>query len=419
MYRHSGMVWWTLARILVVAILVSMAAGCLGGCERQVAFEANDENGDPPEGESNDDVVGATPDFAITSNGETVTPYENLLWSETWTDESGWVSADNGSVLGDLEAVLNQLPTIVLREDIDVTCEDNVVLKGLSVYTATDYEPLYEGADRSLITGLPEGTYYCSIEVEETGRYIESEDKYEVSCSEQVFRFVVDEHSYDSMLRSRRAQDGISVMFRPTASRGVAGYYVPKDQDAWLEALRLAEASATDGGYLDEEVSLGIWIMLEDGHWQVMDSGCLIGYSRSGSGYRSIEKEHAADYLALVSPVAEKYYGTGVFRPDRIDGIVSATLTVLDETYTVTDKDSLAELETLLTDVIQCRGGTKCPFGGMLDLELQSGDTITLAVASDSCRVYMVHGAYFEYGVQSGGSKDNREVYVLFGASIK
>ena len=170
----------------------------------------------------------------------------------------------------------------------------------------------------------------------------------------------------------------------------------------------------TDGN-LDED-SVRVFDMHEEALALIIAASLVL---RGVHGYRSIEKEHAADYLALVSPVAEKYYGTGVFRPDRIDGIVSATLTVLDETYTVTDKDSLAELETLLTDVIQCRGGTKCPFGGMLDLELQSGDTITLAVASDSCRVYMVHGAYFEYGVQSGGSKDNREVYVLFGASIK
>lgn len=393
---------WLPTRILiVVAVFVLMVIGCLGGCGIQAPEDQSEE---PPEMP----VI-----LAITSNDETVIPYRNLLWSETWTEESGWVSADAESVFGDLDAVIGELPTITLREDINLSCEDNVALGGLNVYSADDYKRMYLGADRSLVMGLPEGTYYCSIEAEETGRYVESDVKYEKSCSEYVFCFVVDEHSYDNMLRSRQAGDGVSVMLRPTESRGISGYHVPKDQDAWLEALRLAEESAADGAYLDEEVSLGIWIMFDDGYWQVMDSGSLVGYSMDVGGSRRIEKEQASNLCALVSPIAEKYYGSGIFRPDMIEGIVSATLTVLDQTYTITDEAVLAQLETLLAGVTEHRGGTKCPFGAILNLEMQAGSRVTLAVASDSCRVYMVNGAYFEYG-----DRDNGEFYGLFGVSM-
>ena len=116
--RHPPMVRWLPRRVLIVAVvLVPMAIGCLGGCSIQPSADPTGER--PPE-----TLPGTLPDFAITSNGETVTPYENLLWSETWTDESGWVSADSESVFEDLEAVLNQLPTIVLREDVDLVRGD-------------------------------------------------------------------------------------------------------------------------------------------------------------------------------------------------------------------------------------------------------------------------------------------------------
>lgn len=359
----------------------------------------------------------APPDFAITSNGETTIPYENPLWAELWT-EQGWVARYSLTVFYNLEAALDELPTVTLREDITLSHADNVSLGGLYVCRADDLEIIYEDAGRLLLTGLPEGTYYVAIRARKTGDYIESEEKHEMYGSEYVFRFVVDERSYDRLLRSRPASEGISVMLRPTEhtgswySRGEAGYCVPADQDVWLAAFERAAANATEQGWPDREGPTGVWIKHNEDYWCFTDGGCLV---RPGANPRCIGAPDAAELLTLVRAVAEKYgVNMGVFRPDAIQSIISATLSLRGETHTVTDPEVLAELEDLLTSATRLRVVTKCPSEALLTLELESGNRLRIAVATDSCRVYMVDGVYFEYG-----SEDNAEFFGLFGATLE
>jgi hypothetical protein len=334
-----------------------------------------------------------------------------------WT-KRGWVSSDSLSVFHDIEAVLDELPTVTLREDISLTHADNVSLGGLYVCRAEDLEMIHKGTDRLDLTGLPEGTYYAAIQAKKTGDHIESEERHETYGSEYVFRFVVDERSYDQMLRSRPANDRISVMLRPTEYKGlwhfygVAGYYVPADQDVWLDALERASANAIEGSWLDGEGPLGVWIKHNDDYWCFMDSGSLV---IPGSRQHRIEAEESAELLALVRSVAKRYgVNVGAFRPDLIEGIVSATLTFSGEEYTLTDPGILAKLEELLTSAIRERVVSKCPFAALLTLELEKGDPVKMVFAADSCRVYMVDGVCFEYG-----SQDNTEFFGLFGVTLK
>jgi len=360
---------------------------------------------------------GSQPDFAITSNGETTIPYENPLWAQLWT-EQGWVARESLSVFHDIEAVLDELPTVTLREDIELSHAGNVSLGGLYACNAESLEMVLEGADRLYLTGLPEGTYYVGIQARKTGDYIEAEKRYEVYGSEYVFRLVVDELSYDKMLRSRPATQGISVMLRPTEftgqwySPGDVGYYVPADQDVWLETFERAAANASEQGLGKRESPIGVWIKHNDDYWCITDSGSLV---IPGSSARRIKAEDAAELLALVLPV-EKRYGVnaGTFRPELIEGIVSATLTLAGEEHTVTDPEVLAELEDLLTSATKLQVVTKCPFEATLTLNLERGDPVNIAVATDSCRVYMAYGVCFEYG-----SKDNSEFFGLFGVTLE
>ncbi|MGE5579700.1 MAG: hypothetical protein ACM3WU_06585 [Bacillota bacterium] len=358
------------------------------------------------------------PDFTITSDGETTIPYENPLWCEIWNEDRGWLPVDAPTVFRELNAVLDRLPTVTLREDISLSHADNVSLGGLYVCSAEDLKMIHEGADRLYLTGLPEGTYYVGIQAEKIGDYIEAEKRHEMYGSEYVFRFVVDELSYDKMLRSRPAAEGISVMLRPTEYKGLsyfygeAGYYVPADQEMWLDAFERAAASATEQSWRDGEGPLGVWIKHDDDYWCVMDSGSLV---IPGSNSRRIEAEDSAELLALVRPAAKRYgVNVGAFQPDLIKGIVSATLTFAGEDHTATDPEVLAELEELLMSATMERVVSGCPFAALLTLQLEKGDPVKMVFAADSCRVYMVDGVCFTYGC-----RDHAEFFGLFGVALK
>ncbi len=405
---RSWVPWILLAALLLFSCSVT-ACTVDEGPDRQAS--------EPPvAGDQAGNISPDQPDFTITSNGEVTIPYENPIWAEIWT-ERGWMCADALSVFYNIEAVLQELPTVTLREDISVNHADAISLGGLYVCRAEDLEMILEGADRLSLTGLPEGTYYAAIRARKTGEYIATEGKHEMYGSEYVFRFVVDEHSYDKMLRSRPANEGISLMLRPTEHPGQwypygeAGYYVPMDQDVWLDAFGRAAATATQQGWPDREGSLGVWIKHNHDYWCFTNGGSLV---RPGADPRCIEAGNAAELLAMVRPIAKQYgVNTGVFRPDLIQGVVSATLTLDGEDHTVTDPDTLDQLEELLASATRLQVVTKCPFEALLTLQPDGGEPVRIALATDSCRVYMVDGVCFEYAC-----KDNGELFGLFGVTL-
>jgi hypothetical protein len=134
--------------------------------------------------------------LTVTSGSQTVAPYENLVWSRT-SGENGWVYTDIDSVFDDLGAVLDQLPDVTLREDLDIGCADGVSRTGLTVVATESLTVLYRGLDLQYLTSLPEGSYYVSINVTKQGAYDTFYRDAEGFGYECVFRYTVDEHSYD------------------------------------------------------------------------------------------------------------------------------------------------------------------------------------------------------------------------------
>lgn len=105
------------------------------------------------------------------------------------------------------------------------------------------------------------------------------------------------------------------------------------------------------------------------------------------------------------------------FTPSQIQGVKSARLVyealpmqAADEntgmasgisgtfSQTVTDEDTLAEIEGLLSKAVTTQPPHDCPFNNAaLTLTLADGLEVELALAADSCTIYRVNGQYYEY----------------------
>lgn len=138
----------------------------------------------------------AAPLLTVTSGGTNAIPYEKILWLYTYAEDNGaWLSGDAMSVLYDLGAVLDRLPTVTLRDDFKITCAENVTPHGVTVVARESLEVLYRNADKTVLTALPEGTYYVVVIASKRGDYIEAGGDYESEGFECVFRLIVDEDS--------------------------------------------------------------------------------------------------------------------------------------------------------------------------------------------------------------------------------
>ena len=71
------------------------------------------------------------------------------------------------------------------------------------------------------------------------------------------------------------------------------------------------------------------------------------------------------------------------------------------EGQTVTDAESLAALQKLLSRATYLGGGAGCPFGDFLTVIRDDGQTLTISVATDSCGALCYNGnSYYNYGKQ-------------------
>lgn len=120
-------------------------------------------------------------------------PYENFLWAESWS-EQGWVSGDGMSVSRKFSEVAEEIPQIIFYGDIfEIHYKDKVEFVSLSVYSH-DFEMVYHNAGQEVLNDLTNGTYYLIITVKEQGEYIESDEKYEYTGYECVYKIVVADH---------------------------------------------------------------------------------------------------------------------------------------------------------------------------------------------------------------------------------
>ena len=188
----------------------------------------------------------------------------------------------------------------------------------------------------------------------------------------------------------------ICLQLQPTgtvASGGEYRYYTLEDQDRWCRELEAATAKADYSKHWQQgDRSSGIWIFYQDQQWELLASGEL-----QASEMGRVSKEDGKVVYDMCMDTLQELNIPKSVDPERLVDIQSATLK-WNGAYTITDADKLDALQRWLSGSTPMRGGTNCPFEAKLILTLETGEGVTLAMASDSCCVWMSEGVYFRYG---------------------
>ena len=199
----------------------------------------------------------------------------------------------------------------------------------------------------------------------------------------------------------------VCVGFIPTEA-GSWRYAVIEDQEAAVAAFEKATGSIySDEWWIKGDRTKGLFVEYNGEIWDFVESGELV-YALG-----RVKAEDAADLYALCAEAAREAGWKEAVAPEQLTGIVSATLRAGDKEIPLTDGAALGKLEDMLTAGKYALGGTGCPFTARLDATLESGETLTVALATDSCGVWMSEGYYYEYG------SDSQPLYDLFGVTLE
>ena len=145
---------------------------------------------DPSSNVSTTSVDLSQPLITITSGGKTISTYESILSDFSWDGEN-FRCADCASVWTMLPEIANELSVITYDDNFTIQYREDASFMYIAIYN-DDFERLYNAVDLSYLKKLPEGTYYIAIDVRKQGRYIISEDQYEVSGIECAFELVIE-----------------------------------------------------------------------------------------------------------------------------------------------------------------------------------------------------------------------------------
>ena len=201
-------------------------------------------------------------------------------------------------------------------------------------------------------------------------------------------------------------EDGkIGVGFLPTEV-GAWRYAVIEDQEAAVAAFEKATGAIySDEWWIKGDRTNGLQVEYKGEIWTFVESGELV-YALG-----RVKAEDAADLLALCVEAARAAGWKDPVKPEQLIGIVSATLRCKGNEYPLADGASLEKLETILSTSKYVLGGTGCPFTALLELETESGELLTIALAIDSCGAWLSEGYYYEYG------NDSQPLFDLFGVT--
>lgn len=209
-------------------------------------------------------------------------------------------------------------------------------------------------------------------------------------------------------LLERPVSGKVCVGFMPTEA-GSWRYVELLDQEAAVAAYdKAVNAIYSDEWWIKGDRTSGLMVVYGE-IWDFVESGELV-YALG-----RVKAEDAADlYTLCAAAAAEAGWKTPV-APEQLQNIVSATLRQGETEITLTDIEKLAKLEAMLTAGKYSLGGTSCPLTAMLDVEVETGETHTIALATDSCGVWMSEGYYYEYGSDSQPLFDLFDVILPFG----
>lgn len=133
--------------------------------------------------------------ITITSNGETILPYQRFSWGTSRTD-NGWVSADALQLVCELPDIAAELPVVSYHDDFAVQYNKGISYSYMTVYNESfeylDGNAPYDDIDYlTCLAQLPEGIYYVGIAVSKQGDYYLFENRYESSGYDCVFKLKV------------------------------------------------------------------------------------------------------------------------------------------------------------------------------------------------------------------------------------
>lgn len=201
----------------------------------------------------------------------------------------------------------------------------------------------------------------------------------------------------------------VFVSFMPTETAAWCHVALP-DQEAAVAAFEQATAAVySDEWWIKGDKTVGLDVEYKGEIWSFVDSGELVW------PLGRVKAEDAAPLYALCQAAAREAGWKDAVTPEQLRSLSSATLRSGEREIPLTDPSALARLEQILTAGKFSLGGTGCPFGALLDLETANGDTLTIALATDSCGVWMSEGCYYDYGSDSGILFDLFGVQLEFG----
>ena len=196
-------------------------------------------------------------------------------------------------------------------------------------------------------------------------------------------------------------------------------YIIPEQQEAMLWHYNAAVSSAhTDALRNSSDPGTGWSIVYRGRRWLFTESGAMYGSDEGISKYVTVDPENArALYEFCDGAVQVAGIGEPV-RPGDIGKLKSATLYWNGE-HTVTYRYALNRIESWFSNARELTGGAMCWFTAQLVLEMENGETKTVAVATDDCAAYMSEGAFYSFGeITHDGIEDNTEFYSLFAPDL-
>ena len=217
-------------------------------------------------------------------------------------------------------------------------------------------------------------------------------------------------------LYDRADPDRLCIAVKPTGARSGdriwyhTFYIIPEDQAAFLEAWKNAFTNTGTGGEDENARYCGWFIEFRGDTWYALSDGTFTDFYGS---VRTDADATAALYDLCLGAIRDTGMEETV-RPGQLAGIRKVTLH-WNGTHTVTDREKLARIEAWLVNSVPLGiGGAGCPFTALMTVELQNGETTTIAMATDSCCAWVSQGVYYRYDPDYGS---NEKFYSLFAAS--
>lgn len=196
-------------------------------------------------------------------------------------------------------------------------------------------------------------------------------------------------------------------------------YIIPEQQEDLLWHYNAAVSAAhTDALRHSSDPGTGWSIVYQGRRWQFTESGAMYGTDEGISKYVTVDPENARALYEFCDG-AVKAAGIGEpVRPSDIGKLKSATLYWNGE-HRITERYALNRIETWFSNARELTSGAMCWFTAQLVLEMENGETKTVAIATDDCSAYMSEGTFYSFGeITYDGIEDNTEFYSLFAPAL-